>query len=130
MTAPALLLLVVLVQFAPEHLADALHQSAAAWGYVAGGVQAAALWLIVLVLVPDWTARAVAAYGAVESALQPACRLAFDMAVPPPRPLPGQNLCDIAAGQDLSWLSIAAACGVAVYVRRAQHQPHRKGRTS
>lgn len=119
MIAPALLLLVVLVHFAPEHLADALHQSATAWGYVAGGVEAAALWLIVGLLVTSRPARAVAAYGAAESALQPACRLAFDMASPPPKPLPGQNLCDIATGMDLSWLSIAAACGVALCVQRA-----------
>lgn len=125
MIAPALLLLVVLVHFAPEHLADALHQSAAAWGYVAGGAEAAALWLIVGLLVPSRPARMVAAYGAVESALQPACRLAFDMAVPPPKPLPGQNLCDIAAGMDLSWLSIAAACGVALCVQRGDDS--RKG---
>lgn len=125
MIAPALLLLVVLVHFAPEHLAEALHQSAAAWAYVATGVQAVALWLIVGLLVPSRPARAVAAYGAAESALQPTCRLAFSMASPPPKPLPGQNLCDIATGMDLSWLSIAAACAVALSVQRSN--PTRKG---
>lgn len=110
--ATALLLLAAAAHLAPEHLAEALNQSRGAWDYVCAGIQSAGLWLAVGVLGGSAALRAVAAWGAVESAMRPVCRLAFPMDRPPPAVPPGAHLCDIAAGQPVGWVSIAAACGV------------------
>lgn len=109
----ALLLLVAMVHLGPEHLADAFGHSRAAWDYVAAGTETAALWALLGVLWRSVPARAICAWGAVESALRPACRLALPMDRPPPPLMPGENLCDVATGHPIGWLSLAAACWVA-----------------
>lgn len=124
MILPAwLLLLLVAVHFAPEHLAQAMGHSQAAWEGVAYGLEAAGLWGTFLAAA--WQCRpgtaawaAVAAYGAAESLLRPACRLAFPMTGPPPYVAPGQTLCELAYGPEVAWLSIGAAALVAWMVSR------------
>lgn len=108
-----MLLLAAFVHLGPEHLADAFGHSRAAWDYVAAGTETAALWIVVGLLVRSVPVRAVAAWGAVEAAMRPACRLAFPMDSPPPRLMPGEHLCDVATGQPMGWLSLAVACWVA-----------------
>ncbi len=112
MTGPlvaGLLILAALTNLGPELVATLTGGSIRAWEYVAEGVQAAALWLVVLVLLV-LTARhplvrsvaaAVCSYGAAEAALRPACRLAFPMDRPPNVPAP-EGLC-AAAGWPWWW---------------------------
>ena len=71
----AMLALVLLVHLAPEHLAELLGHSQAAWAYVAYGIEAAVLWVLVAVVFRSPAIRAIGAFGAMEGAQRAACRL-------------------------------------------------------
>ena len=113
MSAHVLLVLVIVAHLLPEHLADLLGHSAAAWHYVAYGVEAAALWLIVALTVRTLAITAVSAYGAMEGLQRAACRLALPMDRAP-HLAPGQTLCDAATGLPASLSSLLAAMVVVV----------------
>lgn len=113
-----LVCLAVLVHFAPEHLAEWLHQSQAAWEVVAYGTEAALLWLIVGLMVSSMPARFVALWAFFESAQRPVCRLALPMDRAP-RLAEGQTLCDAALGINTAWLSVPAALFVVAIVQEA-----------
>ena len=104
--AIGLMLLAALANIGPELATWATDGSLRAWEYAAEGTQAAALWLIVLVLLLPYRrarlpAAAVCAYGATEAALRPICRLMFPMDRPPAVPAP-EGLC-AAAGLPWWW---------------------------
>ena len=96
MPVAAMLVVVLLCNYAPEILAGAGLGTLAAWFVVARGLQAAALWWIVGRLIEALSdARrdlapyrlpglAVCSYGVFEAAQVPACRLAFPMDRAPP----------------------------------------------
>lgn len=122
-----LLILAALTNIAPELIASLTGGSIRAWEYVAEGVQASALWLVVLaLLLPYPRARlvgaAVCGYGAAEAALRPACRLAFPMDRPPSVPAP-EGLC-AAAGWPWWWevspLALALCCVALVQLTKAR----------
>lgn len=113
-----LVCLAVLVHFAPEHLAVALHQSQAAWEFVAYGAEAALLWLMVGMVAPTLPARFVALWAFLESAQRPVCRLALPMDRAP-HLAEGQTLCDAALGINTAWLSVPAALFVVAIVQEA-----------
>lgn len=97
-----------LVYFLPEHLAQWLGHSRAAWQYVGHGVEAAILWLLVGLLVRQAAVRFVALFGFFEAVQRPVCRLAFPMTGPVPL-AQGQTLCDAALGIQTLWISVSAA---------------------
>lgn len=113
MSAHALLVVVVAAHLLPEHLADLLGHSAAAWHYVAFGLEAAALWIAVGIVVRTLPVMAVAAYGSMEGLQRATCRLALPMDKAPALQ-PGQNLCDMATGLPMSVSSLLAALVVVV----------------
>ena len=81
----ALLLLAVGVNLLPEPIAAMSGGSIKAWEFVAGGIEAAALWWAVAALYErqrgPWLlpVQVVCAYGMFESLLRPSCRLMFPM---------------------------------------------------
>lgn len=122
------LLLAVLAQFGPEAFDFAGFGAAGAWQYVIGGLESAALWLVILARVPSGpyaiVARGACAWSAVEHLMRGACRYAFPM-VPGGAPK-GVNLCDAATGHDTSAIAVVASLGLALcanYVgaHRASH---------
>lgn len=120
---PAFLLgVLALVHLAPEMVAWATETSQAAWGYVAHGVEAAVIWAA-LAAYGGQRIAAVCMLGVWEGVQRGACRLAFPMVSAPPRPPPGQNLCDVATGLPLSWVSIVAIALVAAVIAEG----HRRG---
>ncbi len=123
MSAHALLVLVVVAHLLPEHLADLLGHSAAAWHYVAYGVEAAALWLTVGLMIRTLAVLAVSTYGAMEGLQRAACRLALPMDRAPSL-APGQTLCDAATGMPVSVASLMAAM-LAVVLADTERRPWR-----
>ena len=113
MSPHALLVLALVAHLMPEHLADLTGQSHAAWHYVAYGIEAGVLWLIVGVSTSSIAVQAVAAYGAMEGAQRAACRLALPMDRAPHIP-DGQTLCDVATGLPMSLSSLIAAAVIVV----------------
>lgn len=113
MNAHALLFAALVVHILPEHLAELLSQSAAAWHYVAYGLEAALLWLAVGVGAQSVAVQAVAAYGAMEGAQRAVCRIALPMDSAPVL-AQGQTLCDAATGLPVSFSSLIAAAVVVV----------------
>lgn len=109
----AALVLVLAVHMLPEHMAELLGHSAAAWHYVAYGLEAAALWLAIGIMIRSVPIMAVATYGAMEGLQRAACRLALPMDSAPAL-LPGQTLCDAATGLPVSFASLLAAFVVIV----------------
>lgn len=109
----AMLVLVLLVHLAPEHLAEMLGHSQAAWAYVAYGVESAVLWVLVALVFRSPSILAIGAFGAMESAQRAACRLALPMDKPPALG-PGQTVCDAATGLPISVASLLAAFVVIV----------------
>lgn len=121
---PALLLfLAAAAHLMPEHLATWMGGTHAAWHYVAGGFEAAALWALAFVAAPKLcaghrhatiAAQAACVWGFLESAQQSGCRLALPMDRPPPKMAPGQNICDVVTNLPLSLLSLVAALALVV----------------
>lgn len=107
------LLLVALCQFGPEVCNLVGLGTVGAWQYVFSGVESAALWLVMLAVVPAGTyavvARGACAWAAVEHLMRASCRPAFSMFAPAPR---GVNLCDAATGRDTSAIAVVAALGL------------------
>jgi hypothetical protein len=132
---PALMLAAAVAHLAPEHLARHVGGSMGAWAIVGYGIEALALWCAVTLWAYDQRGRfgakasgamaSVAAWGIFESVQRASCRLAFDMGKPPPRVGEGKNLCDVAAGWDISDLSLIFAGWVAAVVwgTRAANKP-------
>lgn len=110
-----LLLLAVIATALPDALADMLRQSRAAWFYVLQGLEATILWLVAGSAASP-VLQAISAYGAMEGAMRSTCRLALPMDRGPSL-LPGQNLCDVAFGWPVTWLSIVAALFVALFAQ-------------
>ena len=119
-----LLALAVAAAFLPEVLPALLGGTRSAWFYVLSGMEAGALWFAVgsLLAVSQMprhamtAARCVCAWGAFESVQRPMCRLAFAMDRPPTLP-EGKNLCDVATGLPMSWVSVVAALFLAALVQ-------------
>lgn len=111
MTLPALLVVAVAANFAPEIISGWTGTSIKAWEYVANGAALAALWTICGAYVEREPASntmrvpmmAICAYGAFEAAQRPACRLLFPMDRAPVIISP-DGLC-AAAGIPTYWLS-------------------------
>lgn len=108
-----LLVLAVLCNFAPEHMATWFGGRVSAWDYVVQGVQVASLWVAVAAKWRTPMVIAVCAYGFFEAIQRPVCRLAFPMDSAP-KLEQGQNLCDAAFGFPASTLSIVAVLIVVV----------------
>ena len=113
MSAHVLLVVVIVAHLLPEHLADLLGHSSAAWHYVAYGIEAAALWLIVALTIRTLAVVAVATYGAMEGLQRAACRLALPMDRAPSLQA-GQTLCDAVTGLPASMTSLLATMIVVV----------------
>lgn len=96
--AVALLVLVAVVHFAPEHIAAATGASQTALEYVFRGAQGAVLFGAVAIAFRSIIVALPCSWGGVESAAQPMCRLAFPMDRPPPVPR-NVNLCTAAFGE-------------------------------
>ena len=113
-----LLCIAVLAAFLPDAIAAATGDSAAAWHYVMAGAESASLWLMIGVASDAILVRAIAAWGFIEAAERPVCRLAFpmDRAV---NLAHGQHLCDAATGAPVTVVSVLAALFVALLVRSA-----------
>jgi hypothetical protein len=121
---PALLLiLAAAAHLLPEHLATWAGGTQAAWYYATSGAEAAALWALAFAAAPAVcaapratviAARAVCVWGFFESVQRSACRLALPMDRPPPKMLPGQNICEVVTDLPLSLLSLAAALTLVV----------------
>jgi hypothetical protein len=112
----ALLLLAALAHLAPEHLAEALGQSTAAWEYVLRGIEGVALWGLAGEHFRTPEAWAISAYGMWESAQLSACRAAYPMDRSPLLEA-GQGLCSSAGWPVGYWAPILvsiAAFAVAV----------------
>lgn len=120
MNAGPLIALLAAAHLVPEHLARWLQHSQAAWEFVLFAAEATVLWLAVGVTTRLVALKAAAAWGAMEGGMRGACRLAFPMDGPPPRPPAGMNLCDVATGAPVSWFSLAAALFVACIAQEAQ----------
>lgn len=116
----ALLSVAIAAYFAPEALA-LLWGTRAAWEFVFSGVEAWALWVYVGAASTSLVVRCIATWGAFEAFQRPICRLAFPMDRKPSLP-EGANLCDVALGIPMSWVSVFAALFVAAlaqeYARR------------
>lgn len=120
-----LLAVAVGAAFLPELMPYLTGGSVAAWAYVMGGIEAWALWVVVGLLVASTparqhaitTARCICGWGAFEAIQRPACRLAYPMDRAPPRPADGSNLCDMATGLPMSWVSVVAALALASLVQ-------------
>lgn len=94
----------------------------AAWSTVAYGTEAALLWVFVGMNCRDAVSRAAAAWGAVEAAMRPICRLSFSMHERPN--IGGANLCDAAFGMDtlaISYTLALIACSVALATCKTLH---------
>ena len=105
----------------PEALSEFGLGSEAAWAYVTYGLESAILWLYVGATVTGVVGQAAAAWGMVEAAMRPICRLSFSMHEKPPA---GVNLCDAAFGFDtiyLSYLLACLACSVALVTCKVLH---------
>jgi hypothetical protein len=120
MNTGAFVALAASAHLVPEHLARLLRHSQAAWEAVLFAVEVAVLWLWVGASSRLIALQAAATWGAMESAQRGACRLAFPMDRPPPK-VQGQNLCDIATGLPVSWVSVVAALFVACIAQEAQN---------
>lgn len=125
--AAALLLLLAAAHLLPEHLPALLGGTHAAWDYVVSSAEKASLWACGFALAPllsqrfmfhvkhpKTAIRLVCVWGFVENAQRAACRPVFPMDRPPPRPPPGDNLCDLATGLPFSLLSLVAALTLVV----------------
>jgi len=118
MTA-ALLLLLAGVHFLPDVLPAMIGGTRSAWVYVTSGAEAAVLWALAFVMMRNFSARCVAAWGLFEALQRPVCRLAFPMDAPPSLP-EGSNLCDAAFGLPMSALSVLCALFLAALVQEVQ----------
>ena len=125
---PALLALAVAAAFLPELMAWLGFGTPGAWFFVVSGAESWALWVLVAGFVSakqilphcKTLAQCVCAWAAFEAAQRPVCRLAFPMdRAPPPMPA-GKNLCDIATGLPMSWVSVVAALFLAALVQEHQ----------
>jgi len=116
---PLVLLFAWAVQFGPD-IGESIGWNYFASQAVAWGAEAALLWGLLALWMgaqrPEitlsaragsWCAR-LACWGcAIEGAERAGCRLAFPMDRPPPSS--DVNICDLATGLPMTWLSISAA---------------------
>lgn len=107
----ALLLLVALAHFGPEHIAPAIGASETAVEYVLRGVQGFALFTAVAILAQTRLVALACGWGGVETAAQPMCRLAFPMDRPPPVPR-DVGLCTAAYGESAGLLGLMLALAI------------------
>lgn len=110
MTALALLL-VAAVNFLPEVLPGSM----TAWEYVMHGIEAAFLWLLVLLASRTFLLQLVATFAMLEAGERAVCRLMFSMDNKPPLSA-GQTLCDAATGFPMSLVSAGLALYVALII--------------
>lgn len=122
----AFLVVAVGVYFSPEVLPTLIGGTRGAWEYSAYGLEASFLWSVAFLLVNQFEARAVAAWGAFEALQRPVCRLAFPMDHPPQID-PGQSLCDAAFGVPMSALSVVAALGLAAVAQEFGRARSKRG---
>jgi hypothetical protein len=120
-SVPALLLVAAVAHLAPDHIAEVMGQSAAAWEYVLRGIEGVALWGIAGAHYKTPEAVAIAAYGMWESAQLSACRAAHSMSHAP-RLEPGQGLCTAAGWPVGYWApSIVAVITFALVLKLAKN---------
>lgn len=110
--AVPLLVLVAALYFGPEWVASGTGATQGALEYISAGTEAAALWLLLLLWCWGTESAAVCAWAAMEALQRPMCRLMLPLDKPP-RLADGQTLCEAAVGLHMTWLSMAAAAGVA-----------------
>jgi len=114
-----MLLALAAVHLLPEHLAGLGLGTQAALEYIAYGLEASALWLAWLVAMRG-PMRYMAAWGLAESLARAGCRAAVPLDHAPSL-LPGQTLCDAAAGWPVSLASLVAALLLAAYLNHRGH---------
>jgi hypothetical protein len=116
-----LMLLVAAIYLGPEWAAQGLGATRGALEYIGAGTEATALWLLLLLWCWRSAAAPVCTWGAFEAAQRPLCRLMLPLDKPP-NLAPDQTLCEAAVGMHMTWLSFAAAAGVAWLVwERVKH---------
>lgn len=109
----ALLMLAACANLLPPLFASVLGGRVNAWEYVAYGMEAASLWLLVLAVL--WTVpmrrgarmplMAVAGWGFFEAMQRAGCRLMLPMDKAPSVP-PHSGICDVALGWHISSLGL------------------------
>lgn len=115
-----LLVLVVITHYGYDLVASDSLASAKAWASVLRAIEALALYLIVMSLMPakPWIVRKAAAcacaWGAFESAQIAVCRLAFPMDRPPPEVSSYSGLCDKVTGLPIYLLTVSIVLLVAL----------------
>jgi hypothetical protein len=114
-----LLVLVTAIYFGPEWMAAGTGATRGALEYISAGTEAAALWLLLLLWCWGTSAAAVCAWAAMEALQRPLCRLMLPLDRAPVL-ADGQTLCEAAVGLHMTWLSLAAAAGVAWYTWEAR----------
>jgi hypothetical protein len=124
--AAALLIVAALAHLAPEPVAAVTGGSVKAWEYVAGGLEAAALYAALGALLRHHAVTPVAAWGAVEGLQRAGCRLVFPMDRAP-QLAEGQTLCTAATGMPTGWVGLAVAVLVAGVVWKASNGSRKNG---
>lgn len=110
MSIPALLLIAAVAHLAPDHIADLLGQSPAAWEYVLRGIEGVSLWGIAGAHYKSPEAISIASYGMWESAQLTACRVSHPMQHAPILEQ-GQGLCS-AIGWPVGYWAPAIVAGI------------------
>lgn len=111
-----LLILVALVYYGYDHMAEWLHpaadqaRAAKALAYILKGIEGAALWLALLAVAGfrSWVFVAACSIGAVQSAQVAVCRLAFPIGSAPPAVPAFGGLCSSASGLPLMTVGAVA----------------------
>lgn len=116
-TAAALTVLAACTYWGPEHIAAITGGSHAATAYIAHGLEAAGLWLLLLVITWRRPASIVCAWGAAEALMRVGCRISLPLDRAPALQ-PGETLCQAAWGRHAEWISTLAAAAVACWLAR------------
>jgi hypothetical protein len=119
--AALLALLVGLLYYGPEHLAAATGWRQPGVDYIAAGVEAFLLWTAAAWLLSGRYAAAPCVWAASEAAMRTGCRAALPLDVPLSIPI-GQNMCEVAIGFKMNWVSyLTASVAIAITAQSLRH---------